>query len=144
MNNPITCNLQLANYKRFLLLVSCFLFQFSYAQIEGISRVQMDTTMEYSGLEMLDSIVKDKRIVFTGENHTFNVSNNVLKFNLILYLYNKGFRYFVLEFGQGIGYLANEFVSKGDEDAMEILDAGNPSDTPNYLSDLLTFPTQRI
>ena len=143
MNNPITCNLQLANYKRFLLLVSCFLFQFSYAQIEGISRVQMDTTMEYSGLEMLDSIVKDKRIVFTGENHTFNVSNNVLKFNLILYLYNKGFRYFVLEFGQGIGYLANEFVTKGDEGAMEILDAGNPSDTPNYLSDLL-FPLKEF
>lgn len=137
MNNPKTFNVHPTNYKLFLLLVSCFLFQFSHAQIEGISRVRMDTTMEYSGLEMLDSIVKDKRIVFTGENHSFNVSNNVLKFNLILYLYDKGFRYFVLEFGQGIGYLANEFVTKGDESVMEILNASNQNDTPNYLIDLL-------
>ena len=34
-------------------------------------------------------------------------------------------------------------MSKGDEDAMEILDAGNPSDTPNYLSDLL-FPLKEF
>jgi hypothetical protein len=126
------CNLQLI-----ALLICCFFLQFSFAQVEGISRVQMDTTMEFSGLEMLDSIVQDKRIVFTGENHTFNVTNNVLKFNLILYLYDKGFRYFVLEFGQGIGYLANEFVTTGDESAMEILDAGRSKSIPNYLSDLL-------
>lgn len=122
-------------YTSFLIF---FLFwSYSFAQIEGISRVQMDTTMYYSGFEMLDSAVQDKRIVFTGENHTFNVSNNVLKFNLILFLYDKGFRYFVLEFGQGIGFLANEYVTKGDEQALEILNAGKPMDTPNYLSDLL-------
>lgn len=126
------CNLQLIT-----LLICFFSIQFSFAQVEGISRVQMDTTMEFSGFEMLDSVVEDKRIVFTGENHTFNVSNNVLKFNLILYLYDKGFRYFVLEFGQGIGYLANEFVTTGDENAMEILDAGRSKSIPNYLSDLL-------
>ena len=126
-----------------VIILLCFVFQNSFAQIEGIERVQMDTTMEYSGLEMLDSIVQDKRIVFTGENHTFNVSNNVLKFNLILYLYDKGFRYFVLEFGQGIGYLANEFVTTGEESAMDILNAGTPRNTPNYLSDLL-FPLKEF
>jgi|GEM_PF-3181449 len=120
-----------------------FCIHFSYAQIDGISRVQMDTTMEFSGFDMLDSIVQDKRIVFTGENHTFNISNNVLKFNLILYLYDKGFRYFVLEFGQGVGYLANEFVTDGDEDAMDILNAGKSKWTPNYLSDLL-FPLREF
>ncbi len=113
------------------------------AQIEGIMRVRMDTTMAFSGLEMLDSVVQDKRIVFTGENHQFNVTNNVLKFNLILYLYEKGFRYFVLEFGQGIGYLANQYVTEGDEEAIDILDAGSPDYVPNYLSDLL-FPLREF
>ncbi|MDG0974813.1 MAG: erythromycin esterase family protein [Crocinitomicaceae bacterium] len=121
-----------------------FLFTINVsAQIDGITRVRMDTTMAFSGLEILDSVVQDKRIVLTGENHQFNVTNNVLKFNLILYLYEKGFRYFVLEFGQGIGYLANQYVTEGDEEAIDILDAGTPDYVPNYLSDLL-FPLREF
>ena len=108
-----------------------------HAQIDGINRISMDTSDYVSGFEPLDSLLEGKRIVFTGENHQFNVSNNIIKFKLIRHLYDKGYRYFTIEFGHGIGFLANEFVTKGDEVAWEILDSGKPEYEDNYLSDLL-------
>jgi len=91
------------------------------AQIEGISKIKMDSSMEYEGFEMLDSIIEGKRIVLTGENHSFYASNNVFKLKLILYLYDKGYRYFMLEFGQGIGYLANDYVTTGNKKSLKSL-----------------------
>lgn len=124
-------------------LASLVVHSASLAQHDGLVRLRMDTTFSHSGFEMLDSVVLSKRVVFTGEDHTFNVSNNVMKFKLITYLYDYGFRYFVLEFGQGIGYLANEFVTKNDKEAWRILNAGKPNNQPNYLSEIL-IPLQKF
>jgi hypothetical protein len=128
-------------YYFLLLTICCYVIAFS--QQEGLSRLRMDTSFHYSGFEMLDSIIPNKRVVFTGEDHTFNVSNNVMKFKLITYLYDHGFRYFVLEFGQGIGYLSNQFVTKNDQEAWRILNAGKPKNEPNYLSEIL-LPLQKF
>lgn len=120
-----------------ILLTFLVVYSGNLAQHSGLNRVLMDTSMVHEGFDMLDSVVGQKRIVFTGEDHTYNVSNNVLKFKLITYLYEQGFRYFVIEFGHGIGYLANQYVTTGDEEVWRILNAGKPANEPNYLSELL-------
>ncbi len=101
------------------------------AQIgKSIFEVKLDTTFSSDGFESLNEIIKDKKLVFTGENHQFVHSNQLTKLKLMMYLYEKGFRYFTIELGYGVGYLANQFVSTGDEKAMEILSIGSESKNP--------------
>lgn len=127
----------------FLIAITFSCFGSVNAQIDGLSRVKMDTTMFHEGFEILDSIVEGKRIVFTGEDHTFRVSNNVFKFKLVLYLYEKGYRYFLLELGQGIGYLANDYVTTGNEKSLQSLGVDEYSKDYSLLKDLI-FPLKRF
>lgn len=90
-------------------------------KIKGLSKIQLDSTSQHDGFEVFDEYIGDKRMVFSGENHRYNYSNNSLKFKQAMYLYDKGFRYLSLELGEGIGYLCNEYIHAGDEQLLKIL-----------------------
>lgn len=94
----------------------------TFAQnVEGLTRIVLDSTSNYDGFNDFDAYIGDKRMVFSGENHRYAFSNNSLKFKQAMYLYDKGFRYLTLEFGEGIGFLANEYVHTGDEKLLKLL-----------------------
>ena len=105
-------------------------------QVEGLYEIKADTTLNVDGLTNLDELVKDKRVVITGENHSFFSSNQILKLKMTLYLYDKGFRYFLLELGAGIGYLANDYATTGNVKSLETLNTGRNMDK-NPINELL-------
>jgi len=113
-----------------------------FAQInETAFQIHLDTSFNASNFESLDEIIQDKRLVFTGENHTFTHSNQLTKLKLMMYLYDQGFRYFLIELGYGIGYLANKYITTGDEEAMNILSFGDEEKNPmiGFLETLKRF-----
>ncbi|MEX1191440.1 MAG: hypothetical protein WEA99_05655 [Brumimicrobium sp.] len=122
--------------KQILLFISSLIILTSNvsAQIQSIT---LDSSLVSHDFSVLDNAVKDKKMVFFGENHKFTNSNQLTKLKSILYLYNKGFRYMAIELGAGIGYLANEYIKTGDETIFELLNQGRPPEEKNSMHYLL-------
>ncbi|SFT46005.1 Erythromycin esterase [Lishizhenia tianjinensis] len=108
--------------KNVALILSLFVASLTFAQeVEGLQKIQLDSSAQYDGFEVFDDYVGDKRMVFSGENHRYSFSNNSLKYKQAMYLYDKGFRYLTIELGEGIGYLCNEYIHTGDEQLLKLL-----------------------
>jgi hypothetical protein len=71
---------------------------------------------------MLDSVVNNYTVFFTGENHLHRKSNYMLQLKMLKYLHQKaGVRHLFLEFGYSRGYLVNRYVHTGDSTLFNIL-----------------------
>lgn len=109
--------------KKISLIFLLLLFtKLASSQVDGYVAISQDTSFNYTGFEVLDSFVADKKVIITGENHRYRGSNGVIKLKMLMYLYEKGFRYFLLELGAGTGYLASDYVTTGNENAIAILE----------------------
>jgi len=72
---------------------------------------------------MMDSVVNNYSVFFTGENHNFRTSNYKLQLKMLKYLYQKtGARHLFLEFGVSRGWLVNSYVQSGDSTLFKVLE----------------------
>lgn len=116
-----------------LILITLLLFStVAFSQVEGYVAIPQDTTFDVDGFKIMDEFVADKKVIITGENHRYRGSNGVIKLKMLMYLYEKGFRYFLLELGAGTGYLANDYVTTGNENAIAILERNFQSQNGLY------------
>lgn len=118
-----------------LLLMMSYGFA-SFSQDVIKNKLIVDTSFNTLNFSLLDSVVQNKRIVFTGENHLYSASNQIIKLNFIRYLYDKGYRYHALELGAGIGFLANDYVTTGNTESIKILNLAFP-DNQNPITGFL-------
>lgn len=109
-----------------------FLSGIIHAQLEGYVSIKQDTSFNTEGFEVMDTFIADKKVIITGENHRYRGSNGIIKLKMLMYLYEKGVRYFMLELGAGTGYLANEYVTTGNENAISILERNFQSQNGLY------------
>jgi hypothetical protein len=122
---------------RALVFLTCIISTLSVFSQTSLPRISLDTTNETIGLDVLSDYLNNKKVVLFGENHRYSSSNQLLKLKSIQYLYDKGFRYVTMEFGAGIGYLANEYVQTGDKDLLTILNGGFDEEEKNHIHELL-------
>ncbi len=87
------------------LLIACFT---GIKAQTNVSTLDIENNDDFSSFSMLDSVVKDYSVFFTGENHNFRTSNYKLQLKMLKYLNkNCGVRHLFLEFGVSRGWLVN-------------------------------------
>lgn len=94
------------------------------AQEKNSHKSVLDITAndDFSSFAMLDSVVGNYNVFFTGENHLFRKSNYMLQLKMLRYLHKKaGVRHLFLEFGYSRGWLVNKYVQTGDTSLYKIL-----------------------
>ena len=70
---------------------------------------------DFNGLDILKKDLKDKKIVFTGENHTLT-KDDLFKIKLLKYLHKEiGINYYLGEFSSTDAYFINKYLDTGDE-----------------------------
>lgn len=70
---------------------------------------------DFSGLEILKDDLKNKKIIFTGEDHTLD-KDNLFKIKMIKYLQNEiDLKYYLDESGYANAYFFNKYLNSGDE-----------------------------
>lgn len=112
----------------FLIIVFYFINIYqSFAQRE-LQTITADTNLSVDGFQLLEESIANYRMVLTGENHRFVNSNQIIIIKMMLFLHQHGYRYHLLELGRGIGFLANEYITTGDEELMDILNDGVEAD----------------
>lgn len=74
---------------------------------------------DFTSFSFFDSLgIKDYNLFFTGEDHRFRLSNSDLEVKMFKYLHKKvGARVFLLEFGEGMGYFINKYITDSTNDS---------------------------
>lgn len=122
MNKSCFLKARKKRMKKLFLLFFILFFSFTtYAQkTEDTAYFTNSDTLElygetFAGLESLDTIVQGKKVIITGENHTYTESNARLWLKMIKYLHkNAGVRNVMFEYGYSYGWLVNEYLQTGD------------------------------
>lgn len=90
---------------------------------KNVSQLDIENNEDFSSFAMLDSVVSNYSVFFTGENHNFRTSNYKLQLKMLKYLYKmNGTRHLFLEFGVSRGWLVNSYVQSGDSSLFKILE----------------------
>jgi len=91
------------------------------AQTGNSSPINIQSNDSFEGFEkMLGESAADYRVFFTGENHRYYSSNQLLEMKMFRYLHdNEDVDVFLFEFGAGAGYLINKYVETGDSTYLE-------------------------
>lgn len=107
-----------------LILLFCLTLCFSALQAQkNVVSLDIENNDNYSSFSMLDSVVNNHTVFFTGENHNFRTSNYKLQLKMLKYLYQKtGVRHLFLEFGVSRGWLVNSYIQTGDTSIFKILE----------------------
>lgn len=109
---------------RRLLLLFCITTCFSVLQAQkNVVTLDIENNDDFKTFSMLDSMVPNHSVFFTGENHNFRTSNYKLQLKMLKYLYQKtGVRHLFLEFGVSRGWLVNSYIQTGDSTIFKILE----------------------
>ncbi|MFR3558768.1 MAG: hypothetical protein ACLTUN_09515 [Paraclostridium sordellii] len=77
--------------------------------------INLKNINDFSGLEILKDDLKNKKIIFTGEDHTLD-KDNLFKIKMIKYLQKKiDLKYYLDESGYANAYFFNKYLNSGDE-----------------------------
>ncbi len=69
----------------------------------------------FSGLELLDKDLKDKKIIFAGEYHNLD-QNQIVELKLLKYFQKEaGVNYYLEEIGHADAHFINKYLESGDE-----------------------------
>lgn len=109
--------------RRLLLLISITAcFSALQAQKNEVT-LDIENNDDFKTLSLLDSVVPNYSVFFTGENHNFRTSNYKLQLKMLKYLYYKtGARHLFLEFGVSRGWLVNSYIQSGDSTVFKVLE----------------------
>ena len=124
----------MSKYTLLFLLLSIPFLNLAQSQLPTIT---LDTSLLSKDFGPFGDVFEGKRMVFFGENHTYENSNQLLKLKSILHLHKNGFRYIAIELGAGVAFLANEYIRTGDEEVFELLNEGFENGQKNKLYYLL-------
>lgn len=104
------------------IFLALFLLTAFYAK--GQQPLDLKDNNDYSTFAVFDSMDLSKyNLFFTGEDHRYPLSNSDVELKMFKYLYKTaGVRMFMVEFGQGMGYLMNKYIYEGDSVAEKILE----------------------
>ena len=109
---------------------------FNIAQTK-LPTITLDTSLVSKDFGPFGNVFDDKKMVFFGENHTYENSNQLLKLKSILHLHKKGFRYLAIELGAGVAFLANEYIRTGNKEVFDLLNEGFENGQKNKMYYLL-------
>lgn len=100
-------------------------------------RLNIENDTDFTGFQMLDSIVGKYSVFFIGENHQFRHSNQKLHLKMLKYLYyNAGVRTLILEFGVSSGWLMNEYIQSGDSALFQVFETYAYKAWINFIKEL--------
>lgn len=113
--------------KKITLIIAIILgcIKIATAQIKP-SGVQINASYaaDFTGYEALDSLIGNKRLVMTGENHTFAGFNSRIELKMMRYLHEKeGFKNLIIELGPARAYYMNQYILHNDSTAKKYLEA---------------------
>jgi hypothetical protein len=96
---------------------------------------------DFSSFSFFDSLsLENYNLFFTGEDHRYPLSNSDLELKMFKYLHkNEGVRVFMVEFGQGMGYLMNKYINGDDSIAERILEKHSINAYFNLFENLKEF-----
>ncbi len=129
------------NYKLTLtLFFGLSFFQIAKAQTPTFTTLNLDSTKNIDGFEVFQESVDSFNVFFTGENHTFRVSNIRMQVKMLRYLHEKaGVRHLFLEFGYSRGNLVNQYVQTGDTNIINFLEANSYNEYGDFYRKLFEF-----
>lgn len=109
----------------FLVVVGfCSILSVSKAQVNHYSTLNIENDNDFSGFEMLDTVVGKYSVFFTGENHRYTIGNSRTELKFLRYLNQKvGVTNYLLELGTSRGYLLNKYINTGDTLTLNCLKA---------------------
>lgn len=142
-----------------LLLFQTFTFAQKFAPVdiddETMKNITFDTldienNDDFSTFQNFDSLIKTKKIFFTGENHRFRHSNTQLQLKMLKYLHQEvGVRFLMMEFGYSRGWLVDQYVNSTDTATFDILNLYSYKEYADFYKAIRTFnlsldPQERI
>lgn len=81
--------------------------------------INLEDTNDFSGLESLKDDLQDKKIIFTGEDHTLT-KDDLFKIKMIKYLQKEiDLKYYLDEGGYANTYFFNKYLKTGDENILK-------------------------
>jgi hypothetical protein len=107
------------------MLKRAILYFFSFlalsANSQSFNKIEIDSNT-LNDFSMIDSTLKNKRVIMLGENHLYRKSNYKLEFKMLKHV-NKhhGVDHLLLEFGYSIGWLADTYIQTGDSSLKSII-----------------------
>jgi len=76
------------------------------------SQTQYISELPLNNLDILDDVVSEYQVFFTGENHTYADENTNIKLKMLKYLNKKaGVRNLLLELGYSRGYMLDKYIN---------------------------------
>lgn len=107
--------------KPFLLSFTLVFNGFLFAQ--DYNYLKLDDVDDFSDMSILKDETSQYNFYFSGENHMFSTSNSQLEFKLLKYLHqNEGVKNLVLEFGEGTGWIVNQYVHQDNDEIEEVIE----------------------
>lgn len=105
------------------ILLVFFLFFGFWANSQDRSVLNLANDNDYATFSIFDSIgIEDYNLFFTGEDHRYPLSNSDIELKMFKYLHKRvGVRTYLLEFGEGMAYFINKYISQGDSNAKIVL-----------------------
>jgi hypothetical protein len=107
------------------MLKQAFLYLFSFIALsvssQSFKKIEIDSNT-LNDFRMLDSSLKNKRVIMLGENHLYRKSNYKLEFKMLKHLNKQhGVDHLLLEFGYSIGWLADTYIQTGDSSLKNVI-----------------------
>lgn len=103
-----------------LILIGGFIFYLNSSSEDSYLRknsfkLNLDKVDDYSDIKALDKVIKDKEILFIGEEHNVKENVEIQQKFLNFLIDNWNLKYYVLETGYAQTMLMNEYLKTGDE-----------------------------
>jgi hypothetical protein len=107
--------------RKFILISSFFWVSLSFAQQRIGAGVDIGNNTTYTGMELLDSMVKQSQLIIMGEDYSYAGFNAKIEFKMLKYLnQSAGLNQYILEASPSKADLVNQYVLSGDS-AVETL-----------------------
>jgi hypothetical protein len=101
-----------------------FLFHANGQSVAKPHIFNLEENDDFSGFELLDHSISGKRVIMTGENHSYTQFNARLEMKIMRYLHSQaGFKNIVLELGPARANVVNRFINNSDSMAEKNLKA---------------------
>jgi hypothetical protein len=96
---------------------------------------------DYTTFSVFENLgIENYNLFFTGEDHRYPLSNSDIELKMFKYLHQKaGVRVFLLEFGGGMAYFINKYISEGDSLAKSVLKINLKNSYFNLFDNLKDF-----
>lgn len=94
----------------------------SFAQQRIGAGIDIGNNSTYTGMDLLDSMVKESQLIIMGEDYSYAGFNAKIEFKMLKYLNQSvGLRHYILEASPSKADLVNQYVQSGDSAVEKLL-----------------------